>query len=140
MDDNNPRLSVAVNFCLDWQTVSHALTLLEGFLETQLVGNDARARIAIIVEELVANIIEHSGSPPDQPISLALERCGAEIALTLSDGGMAFDPCAPVQLAEAPPERGGGAGLALVQSWASRMSYSRAGGRNILKLVILANG
>jgi serine/threonine-protein kinase RsbW len=140
MNDNNPKVTVAANFCLDWQTVSHALTLLEGFLETQSIGDDARARIAIIVEELVANIIEHSGSPADQPISLALERSGDEIALTLSDSGMAFDPCAPAQLAEAPPERGGGAGLALVQSWASSISYSRADGRNTLKLVISANG
>lgn len=140
MDDNNPKVTASANFCLDWQTVSHALTLLEGFLETQLVGDDVRARIAIIVEELVANIIEHSGSPADQPISLELERSGAEIALTLCDSGVAFDPSTPVQLAEAPPERGGGAGLALVQSWARSMSYSRADGRNTLKLVICANG
>jgi serine/threonine-protein kinase RsbW len=140
MDDNNPKFAASANLCLDWQTVSHALTLLEGFLETQLVNDDVRARIAIIVEELVANIIEHSDSPPDQPISLSLERCGAEIALTLSDSGVAFDPSAPVQLNEAPPDRGGGAGLALVQSWARSMSYSRADGRNTLKLVICANG
>jgi serine/threonine-protein kinase RsbW len=140
MVDNNPRLTASANFCLDWQTVSHALDLLEGFLDGQSVDDNPRARIAIIVEELVANIVEHGGAPIDVPISLIFERSGAEIILTLSDGGVAFDASAPVEPLELPPERGGGAGLALVQSWASAMSYSRTDGRNILKLVIAAHG
>ena len=140
MVDNNPRLAASANFCLDWQTVSHALDLLEGFLDGQAVDNDIRARLAIIVEELVANIVEHSGSPADQPISMTFERIGAEIMITLSDSGVAFDPCGHVPRGAHPPERGGGAGLALVQSWARSMSHSRADGRNTLTLVIAAYG
>lgn len=140
MVDNNPRFAASANFCLDWQTVSHALDLLEGFLDGQVTDDDIRARLAIIVEELVANIVEHSGSPADQPISLTFERSGAEITITLSDSGVAFDPCGHVQPSEPPPERGGGAGLALVQSWARSMSHSRADGRNTLTLVIDAHG
>jgi serine/threonine-protein kinase RsbW len=140
MVDNNPRLIASANFCLDWQTVSHALDLLEGFLDGQSVDDNTRARLAIIVEELVANIVEHSSSPIDVPISLTLERSSAEIMLILSDSGVVFDPCVWVQLGDSPPERGGGAGLALVQSWASAMSYSRTNGRNTLKLVIATHG
>ncbi len=140
MVDNNPYFAASANFCLDWQTVSHALDLLEGFCEGQAVDDDIRVRLAIIVEELVANIVEHSGSPADQPISLIFERSGAEITIILSDSGVAFDPCRHVPLGEPPPERGGGAGLALVQSWARSMSHSRADGRNTLKLVIAAHG
>lgn len=140
MVDNNPRFAASANFCLDWQTVSHALDLLEGFLNRQAVDDDIRARLAIIVEELVANIVEHSGSPADQPISLTFERSGAEIMITLSDSGVAFDPCGHVLRGELPPERGGGAGLAFVQSWARSMSHNRADGRNTLKLVIAAHG
>ena len=140
MVDNNPSLAASADFCLDWQTVSHALDLLEGFLDGQAVDDDIRARLAIIVEELVANIVEHSGSPADQLISLAFERSGAEIMITLSDSGIAFDPCGHVPRGEPPPERGGGAGLALVQSWARSMSHSRANGRNTLTLVIAAHG
>ncbi|MEK6636559.1 MAG: ATP-binding protein [Pseudomonadota bacterium] len=138
MNDNNPRLIASATFCLDWQAVSLALDLLEGFLDGQAVGDDVRARLAIIVEELIANIVEHSQSPIDQPIALMFARSGAEFTLELGDGGMAFDPCAPVVAGQAPDERGGGAGLALVQSWASKMTYSRAGGRNTLKLVVPA--
>ena len=140
MVDNNPSLAASADFCLDWQTVSHALDLLEGFLDGQAVDDDIRARLAIIVEELVANIVEHSGSPGDQPISLILERSGAEIMITLNDSGIAFDPCGHVPRGEPLPERGGGAGLALVQSWARSMSHSRADGRNTLTLVIAAHG
>jgi len=140
MVDNHPRLAASANFCLDWQTVSHALDLLGGFLDGQVVDDDIRARLAIIVEELVANVVEHSGSPADQPISLTLERSGAEIMITLSDSGVAFDPCGHVPRGEPSPERGGGAGLALVQSWVRSMSHSRADGRNTLTLVIAAHG
>ena len=140
MIDNNPRVHASANFCLDWQTVSLALDLLEAFLEGQAVDDNIRARLAIIVEELVANIVEHSQSPADETISLTLERCEADITVLLSDGGVAFDPCAWVQRGEVPPERGGGAGLALVQNWALAMSHSRSDGRNNLKLVIAAHG
>lgn len=140
MVDNNPRLIASANLCLDWQTVSHALNLLEGFLERQVLGDNICAQLAIIVEELVANIVEHSKSPTDQPVSIELERSGADIILLLSDGGMAFDPSVIVAPLDAPPERGGGAGLALVQSWASEISYQRINGRNILKLVLKAHG
>lgn len=140
MVDNHPRLAASANFCLDWQPVSHALDLLEGFLDRQVIDDDIRARLAIIVEELVANVVEHSGSPADQPISLIFEYSDAEIIITLSDSGVAFDPSGHVQRGEPPLERGGGAGLALVQRWARSMSHSRADGRNTLTLVIAAHG
>lgn len=140
MVDNNPRLIVSAHFCLDWQTVSLALDLLEGFLEKQVVDDNIRARLAIIVEELVANIVDHSGSPLDQPITLELARSDHEISMVLSDNGIAFDPSQALALLDLPPERGGGAGLALVQDWAKTMAYERSDGRNILKLVIDAYG
>jgi serine/threonine-protein kinase RsbW len=140
MVDNNPRLVASANFCLDWQTVSHALDLLEAFLEGQVLDDNVRARLAIIVEELVANIVEHGGAPLDAPISLELERSDDEIIMELSDSGAAFDACSWVQPDQPPPERGGGAGLALVQSWATSMSYNRTDGRNTLKLVIATHG
>jgi anti-sigma regulatory factor (Ser/Thr protein kinase) len=140
MVDNNPRLFASANFCLDWQTVSHALDLLEAFLEGQALDDNVRARLAIIVEELVANIVEHGELPVDAPISLELERSGDDITIILSDKGAAFDPCSWTQPDQLPPERGGGAGLALVQSWATSMSYRRTDGRNILQLVIGAYG
>jgi serine/threonine-protein kinase RsbW len=140
MDDNNPRLSAAANLCLDWQTVSHALDLAETFLQGFETDANIRARFAIIVEELVANIVEHGQSSADQPISVMLEFDGTAIVLTLGDGGVPFDPTILLEPQMMPPERGGGAGLALVQSWASAMSYRRIDGRNILKVVIPVHG
>jgi serine/threonine-protein kinase RsbW len=140
MDDNNPQLTVTANFCLDWQTVSHALDLVEAFLQGFEADANIRARLAIIVEELVANIVEHGQSSIDAPISLILARNGTDIDLVLSDAGVVFDASIPVLQSACPPERGGGAGLALVQSWVSAMSYRRVDGRNILEVIIPANG
>jgi serine/threonine-protein kinase RsbW len=140
MVDNNPRLIVSANLSVDWQTVSHALDLLDVFLKRQTLDDNISARLAIIVEELVANIVEHGKPAADQPVSLELERAGPSISVLLSDSGIAFDPSTPVTSRDAPPERGGGAGLALVQSWTQAMTYQRTNGRNILKLVMNTYG
>lgn len=136
MDDNNPESSASATFHPDQHTASRALDLLELFLEAQVIGDEARAQLAIIVEELVTNIVEHGQSRADQPVTLALERSASEIIVVLSDGGVAFDPCVPVEPGNAPPDRGGGAGLALVQKWAGTMSYERTKERNIVRLTI----
>lgn len=136
MVDNNPGPTASASFPPDQHAVSRALDMLESFLDRHPVGDETQARLAIIVEELVANIVEHGRSPADQPIALTLRKSGPEISLVLSDGGISFDCCAPVVPAEAPPDRGGGAGLAMVQRWASTMAHVREDGRNILKLAM----
>ena len=140
MIDNNPRSNTSASFCLDWQTVSHALDLAEGFAEALALNEDVRARLAIIVEELIANIVEHGGSPVDKPVTLTLALDGDDIAMTISNGGLYFDPRTPVENGPVPPERGGGAGLALIQHWARDISYTHSDGRNILKLIVPVHG
>ena len=51
--------------------------------------------------------------------------------LTIADSGAAFDPTTAGQ-EDIIPERGGGAGLALVRNWASSFRYERAEGRDII--------
>lgn len=93
------------------------------------------ARLAIIVEELVANILEHGDAPPDAPIRLGLEATPDGLLLLLEDRGGPFDLAAS-DGADAVPERGGGAGVRLVKSWAQILSYSRVDGWNRLELLL----
>lgn len=98
-------------------------------IDTSLDAADA-ARLAIIVEELVANLADHGGLDPADEIELGLSR-GADgaIALILVDEGTAFDP-RTADADAAIPDRGGGAGLNLVRAWATIVDYRRDGGRN----------
>lgn len=88
------------------------------------------ARLAIIVEELVANLVDHGGAGPADAIELSLSRDSAgPVTLILIDGGTPFDP-RDAATDDAIPDRGGGAGLNLVRAWASIVDYRSQGGRN----------
>lgn len=140
MEYNHPTVSIEVRLPVRQQAVADAIGHARDFIARADCGADAEARLCIIVEELVANIIEH-GSPPEMSeIGLRIDAIGADIGLTLSDGGLPFDPRSVDGPAVVPPDRGGGAGIALVLSWAARMDYARIDGRNVLTLVIPAHG
>lgn len=143
MIDNNPRPGVAATLAIDWQTVSHALGLAAQFVSDfgpQEISDDARARLAIIVEEIVANVVEHGDCPPGSELVLMIAKDGDRIEVSVEDGGTAFDPRSHVSEATMPPPRGGGAGLALVTHWAKTIDYSRVDGRNRLKLILSCHG
>lgn len=91
------------------------------------------ARLAILVEELVTNAVEHGGVEGDQRIDLTLAIEAEGMLLVLTDPGRAYDP----RLHDASddiPERGGGAGLDLVRQWADILAYRQEGNRNELRL------
>jgi anti-sigma regulatory factor (Ser/Thr protein kinase) len=93
---------------------------------------DTRARLAVVVEELVVNAVEHGCPDPASRIDLTLSREAAGVRVELSDAGVAFDPRRADADPAGPSERGGNAGLALVRAWSRIASYSRTGGRNHL--------
>ncbi|MFD1611780.1 ATP-binding protein [Sphingomonas tabacisoli] len=79
-------------------------------------------RLAIVVEELLANLFEHGGLGANGRLELSLELRPDSVHVMIYDSARAFDP------ADAPehgkmPERGGGAGLAIVRRWANILSY-----------------
>lgn len=135
MDYNNPALTAAAQFFAGRNAVGKALELVRDFVIRANCGDDAEARLSIVVEELVANLVEHGDAPADSEIRLEVSALGADVFVKLSDAGTPFDP----RLAELPgeiPERGGGAGLALVRHWAREIGYVSADGRNVLTLII----
>jgi serine/threonine-protein kinase RsbW len=113
--------------------VSCALEAARRFATGAGLERDAAERLAIIVEEWTANLVEHGALPAGRRIVLRLERLGDLIRLTVTDPGRPFDPRDAAF--EGPNlERGGGAGLELIRAWSRIADYRRRAGRNRLVL------
>jgi anti-sigma regulatory factor (Ser/Thr protein kinase) len=92
-------------------------------------------RLALVVEEWVANVVEHGGPPAGSRIVLSLRLQGEVVRLAMSDAGRPFDP--QTAAFDGPNlDRGGGAGLALIASHGRIVQYARRAGRNRLVLEI----
>lgn len=132
-DSNSASVTIR---CIGDSIVRESVDAVHGFCAAAGLDGNAAARLAIIVEELVANLVEHGGAGAADAIELSLTRAdGGPVALVLSDDGAAFDPReAPDD--EAIPDRGGGAGLNLVRAWATILDYRSEGGRNRMELSI----
>lgn len=94
---------------------------------------DHAARLSIIVEELVYNLVEHGQVDADGMIELVLTHEYDVVGIALSDPGIAFD-LRDAKSEEVIPEQGGGAGIDLVRAWAEVVDYASDSGRNRLLL------
>ncbi len=115
--------------------VGDALALVEAIADPARPGTCAR--LAVIVEELVINLVEHADIDTDGTIGLGLEPVAEGVHVVLVDGAAPFDPRTAPHVGEMPDAaRGGGAGLAIVRAWSRILTYSRIGGRNRLELLV----
>ncbi len=113
--------------------MARALGVTRVFIERHELGRDAAERLAIVVEEWVANVLEHGGPPAGSRIGLRLALHAQIVRVTVTDTGRAFDPRAAVF--EGPDlDRGGGVGLELMRAWSRVAAYGRRAGRNRLVL------
>jgi serine/threonine-protein kinase RsbW len=109
------------------------LAVARGFVEQADLSRDAAERLAIIVEEWVANVVEHGGPPPGSRIGLRLARRPGVVRITVTDAGQAFDPRG-FRFKGPDLEHGGGTGLELMRAWSRVVTYGRRAGRNRLVL------
>lgn len=89
----------------------------------------------MVVEEWIANVVEHGGQQEGARIVLRLSLADGAVRLSVSDAGRPFDP----RLArfDGPDiEHGGGAGLAMITGLCRITAYSRRAGRNRLVLEV----
>jgi len=119
--------------CKGTEAVHRLVAATRDFCERAALEAGVAARLAIIAEELVANLVEHGDVGEAGSVELELVRDGAAILLRLGDDGPPFDPRG-VSPGEAIPERGGGAGLDLVRAWAEIVDYRSDRGWNRLEL------
>lgn len=113
-----------------------ALLAAEDFATDEDLGEQARSRLAIVVEELVSNAARHGARSGAITIELTMRALEGEVALLLEDNGRAFDPTAKRTFSGPDAETGGGVGLALVRAWARAFRYTREGDRNRIELVL----
>lgn len=113
--------------------LADAVSVTRRFAVDHGLGTRDRAHLCIIVEELVANLLEHGRNGAERQIGVELSRRPSMIVLAIEDDGAAFDPRnAPNSTGAA--ARGGGAGLRLVSAWSQIVDYRSADGRNRLEL------
>jgi serine/threonine-protein kinase RsbW len=113
--------------------VLRALALARAFARRAALADPAADRLAIVVEEWIANVVEHGAPRPGSRIGLRLEHAAGTVRLTVSDAGLPFDP--RTAGFEGPNlDRGGGVGLELVRAWVTIADYRRRAGRNRLVL------
>ena len=114
----------------------HALKFAREFLAEHEYEPRLQVKLAIIVEELVTNALQHGGKFQD--LSLLLDLCPREgcVELKLEDNGPAFDPLAVPPVKGPDPRSGGGIGLAIVQAWAEEAQYTRSPRVNVLELTL----
>jgi serine/threonine-protein kinase RsbW len=93
--------------------------------------------LAVVMEEWVANVVEHGGPQDGARIVLRLSLGDEGVRLSASDAGRPFDP-RTARFAGPNAERGGGAGLAMIAGLSRITAYQRRAGRNRLVLQIPA--
>jgi anti-sigma regulatory factor (Ser/Thr protein kinase) len=115
--------------------VHQAVVLARSFGEAQRLRDDNIARLCIVIEELVTNLYEHGELTDDDNVDLSLAREPDGIRIIITDPGKPFDPRSATPKLDR-PERGGGAGLDIIRSWARAIDYAVTSDGNRLELVL----
>lgn len=117
------------------KAVRDALGAARAFGEVQQLSEDQLARFCIIIEELIANLYDHGGLGQEDKVEMALGREPGGIRIIIADPGKPFDPRS-VEPGRERPERGGGAGIDIIRSWAQFVDYSATKEGNRLELML----
>jgi len=111
-----------------------AVTAAHAFADEEAIPEELAARLAIVVEELVANILRHGAAQASVFIDGKMEKMPGGIHLTLIDDGVHFNPKRALVDRSPNPETGGGSGIPLVRAWSDNLDYRCEGGLNWLEL------
>lgn len=113
--------------------VHAALAMTWEFADESALQPAVAARLAVIVDELVGNLLRHGSAPQGVRVELLLANRGGEVIVVIEDNCAPFDP-RDVEFAGPDAETGGGVGLALVRGLADILAYESDGGANRLTL------
>lgn len=110
--------------------------MVEEFGDSQGLPEPTVFVINLALDELITNAVTHGFTGvPDPRIDIGLRVDGQTLLLTIEDNGHPFDPTADSRPdLDSPLEEReiGGLGLHLVKTFASRIDYRYADGRNCL--------
>ncbi len=131
-----------------WKNISSTAVVnkwFDGFAETNHIDKTVQHKLNMVIDELVTNIICYAFSGITDPeVEVRLELNAGAFVITFIDNGRPFNP-----FEEAKPDTSlsitdrevGGLGIHLSRELTDDVSYQRAEGRNIVKLIVnLPNG
>lgn len=103
------------------------------------IGSDLSFRLALALDEAVANVIGHAfaGQPQPHRLGVRLEITDSRVAATVIDNAPAFDASAAVEPDISQPletRDPGGLGILLIRRMVDKVTYRRVGGQNRLRL------
>jgi anti-sigma regulatory factor (Ser/Thr protein kinase) len=103
------------------------------------VGGDTPFKLALALEEAVANVINHAfaGVPAPHRITIELAVKPGRVAADIIDNGRPFDPAAapePDRTSPLETRDVGGLGIHLIRRMMDRVHYRRVDGENRLRL------
>ena len=129
----------------DTEEVPRLLDAVEAFAEEAELSPKAAHRLAVVVEELAANVAMHGseGEGAATFVAVTVRAEGDEVIATVEDDGRAFDPLARAEAdtGSALEDRDiGGLGVHFVRQMTKTLHYSREDGRNRLTAVLDASG
>ena len=109
------------------------------FVSEQGIAADDAARIMILLEELITNLMKYGYTDRAEPgvVEIALALDGSLLEIEFIDDGCAFDPSAgPLpEFGEPLEERQvGGLGLHLLRSLTEVVRYERRNNKNVIRL------
>lgn len=116
------------------ESVHRAVELAQAFGAHHKLASGQMAKLAILVEEAVTNLYDHGVVTDGFCGWCEIEDSADGARIRLADNGAPFDPRGAAQADGPNMERGGGAGLALIQAWAQITDYRHHQGCNILEL------
>jgi len=117
------------------EAVAQATDSAREYGEAQRLTEDELARLCIVIEELVANLYDHGGLTEMDKVEMTLANEPGALRVTIVDPGSPFDPRSAPPKRER-PERGGGAGIDIVRSWAQFVAYDVTADGNRLELLL----
>ena len=135
----NEQSEARLNVRADGDAMDHIRAAIERFGGEYGIAGDDMARIFIVIEELVTNMVKYGYGPAAQPgsASITLRLEGDRLSVEIIDDGREFDPfAAPDPDLEAPLEerRIGGLGLHIVKALMDRTRYRRVGAQNVVEI------
>jgi len=103
------------------------------------VAGDVVIKLALVLEEAVANVIHHGlpGSPPPHRVAVRLEIDADTVAAEVIDNGRPFDPTTvpdPDLTSSLEERQLGGLGIHLMRELMDGLDYRRSGDSNTLRL------
>ena len=124
----------------DLRELARVNQLASEFLGRENLSEETVYATHLALEEILSNVIRHGyDAPGKHEISVCLRLEKGQVHLQVEDDGREFDPLSAPEVDVGVPleeRRVGGLGIHLLRKVASEIRYSRADGRNQLRVRI----